>query len=291
MFLNISNCTTLLNEPLKNHCSFNIGGNAKFFISTHSIDALLDVLNLCNKHCIKYKIIGNGSNLLFDDKGFDGAIIKYDNSRIKLQNNILHASAGIELSALLQYCLNNSLGGLEFSVGVPAQLGGAIINNLGAYDQEISTYIQHITILKNNHIIYLTKDECDFNYHLSNLQHSNNIILASSFNLPTQDKDIIQTKMIHNFKSRSNSQPLNFPNAGSVFKRSGNIVPPQLIDNAGLKGLCVNNAEVSTKHAGFIINKGHATCKDVLALIEIIKHKIFEKYGVQLTLEIEYVSF
>ena len=135
MFSKINNISQLKNEPLSNYCSLKVGGNAKFFISAHNIDALLDTLYICNQHSINNKIIGNGSNLLFDDLGYNGAIIKYDNNLIQIKNNLLQASAGCTISELLQFTQQHNLGGFEFATGVPAQLGGAITNNLGAYNQ------------------------------------------------------------------------------------------------------------------------------------------------------------
>ena len=291
MFSSIRYISHFTNEPLAQHCSFKIGGNAKYFISAHNIDALLDVLYTCKQHSIKHKIIGNGSNLLFDDLGYNGAIIKYDDNFKQIKDNKLYASSGVDISELIQYTLQYNLSGLEFAIGVPAKLGGAIVNNLGAYNKEISTYIEHITILRNNHIVYLTPTECNFGYHSSDFQKTNDIILSAIFNLPSQSKDIRRIKMCEYMNRRSTSQPLDLPNAGSIFKRIDDIIPAKLIDNAGLKGLSVGKAQVSNKHAGFIVNLGNATSKDVLNLIEIIKQKIYQKYKIELFTEIEYVPY
>ena len=291
MFSNINHIILKTNEPLSNHNTIKIGGNAKFFISTLTIDALLDTLHICNQHSIPFKIIGNGSNLIFDDKGFSGAIIKYANNFKQIKDNILQSSRGCPLSDLISYTRQNNRGGFEFCIGVPAQLGGAIINNLGAYNQEISTYIQHITILKNNQIIYLTKEDCNFKYHSSNLQNQKIIILGATFNLPYQDKRSTLQKSLDYFTKRKNSQPLEYPNAGSVFKRENNFVPAKLIDELGLKGLRVGDAQISTKHAGFIVNLGNAKYAEILKLIEIIKIKIYEKYNIILNNEVEFVAY
>ena len=176
MFSKINNITLKINEPLSQHCSFKIGGNAKYFVAAHTIDALLDCLDTCKQHSLPFKLIGGGSNILFDDFGYSGAIIKYDNNTKFIKNGLLHASSGCSVPELIQYCKIFDLGGLEFSVGVPAMLGGAIINNLGAYNQEISNYIQHVTVLQNNQIKYLSKNDCKFDYHSSGLQNKNLII-------------------------------------------------------------------------------------------------------------------
>lgn len=291
MFSYIDNIAYLKNEPLNKHCSFQIGGNAKYFVSAHNIDALLDVLYICKQHSIKHKIIGNGSNLLFDDLGYNGVIIKYDDTFKQIKNNTLYASCGIDLSEIIQYSCQYNLCGLEFAIGVPAKLGGAIVNNLGAYNQDISQYLEYITILRNNHLVYLSKDECNFGYHSSIFQNSKDIVLTAIFNLPYQEKNVTQAKMVEYLNKRKLSQPLELPNAGSIFKRTANIIPAKLIDEAGLKGLCVNNVQISTKHAGFIVNLGGAKCKDVLTLIQIIKQKIYDTYNIDLSLEIEYVPY
>lgn len=291
MFSKINNITLLKNEPLRNHCSFKIGGNSKFFISAHDIDSLLDVLYTCKQHSIKHKIIGNGSNLLFDDLGFNGAIIKYNDTFKQIKHNKLYVSSGVNLSELISYTQQYNLGGFEFSIGVPAQLGGAVVNNLGAYNNEISTYIEYITILRKNQIIYLTKDDCNFCYHSSIFQNNKDIVLSAIFNLPFQDKGTTRCKALDFFNKRKNSQPLEFSNAGSIFKREENIVPAKLIDKAGLKGLTIGDAQVSIKHSGFIINLGNATSNQVLKLIEIIKNNIFEKYNIILHSEIEYIAY
>ncbi len=291
MFSKINNITYLKNEPLNKHCTFKIGGNAKHFILAHNIDSLLDTLYTCKQHSINHKIIGNGSNILFDDLGYNCAIIKYDNNFKQIKDGILQASSGCNLSELIQYARLNDLGGFEFATGVPAQLGGAIVNNLGAYNLDISTHIQQITILSNNRIIYLNKNDCDFKYHSSNLQNSNSIVLGATFSLPYQDKNITRDKALEYFSKRQNLQPLNLPNAGSIFKRTEKIIPAKLIDETGLKGLTIGNAQISTKHAGFIVNLGNAKSKDILKLIEIIKNKIYEKYNVVLETEIEYLPY
>ena len=291
MFSKINNILCVINEPLSNHCTFKIGGNAKFFIYAHNVDALLDVVYTCHQHSMRYKVIGGGSNLLFDDLGYNGAIIYYNDQFANIKENKLYASAGAPLSKLIQISIQHNLSGLEFSVGVPANLGGAIANNFGAYSQEISTYIDHITVIRKNHLVYLSKQDCNFSYHQSQFQNNHDIILSAIFTLPYQEQNITRNQMIEYFNKRKNSQPLNLPNAGSIFKRNNNIIPAKLIDDTGLKGLCVNGAMVSPKHSGFIVNYANAKSKDVLKLIEIIKNIIYEKYNIILEKEIEYIEF
>ena len=291
MFSNIFNITYLKNELLKEHSTFKIGGPAKYFIYAHSLESLIDVLYKCRQHSIKYKIIGGGSNILFDDNGFNGAIIIYNNTSMQVDDTILYANSGCNISDLNSYISQHNLCGFEFCVGVPVNLGGAIVNNFGAYNQQISDHIEQVTILRNNSLTYLTPKDCNFKYHSSLFQTNNDIILGATFSLPQQDKNITQTKIREYLFKRKESQPLTFPSAGSIFKRTENTIPAKLIDECGLKGKSINDAEVSTKHAGFIINKGQATSKDVLTLVELIKHKIYEKYNILLELEVEHVDY
>ena len=291
MFKKINNITYLKNEPLSNFCTFKIGGNAKYIVLAHNIDALLDTINVCIQHSIKYKIIGNGSNMLFDDLGYNGTIIKYVDNYKKLVDNALYVSSGNYLSDLIQYTSSNNLSGLEFAIGVPAQLGGAITNNLGAYNHDIGSLTQYVTVLRGKHIAYLNQDECRFTYHKSSLQNSTDIILSAIIHLTPSNKAQILSNTKQFFARRTSTQPLQHANAGSIFKRMDNVIPAKLIDELQLKGTRIGGAQISTKHAGFIVNLNGATCKDVLQLIDIIKSKIYEKYNINLELEIEYLPF
>lgn len=291
MFKKINNVTCFKNEPLSNFCTFQIGGNAKYVVLAYNIDALLDTINTCLQHNMKYKIIGSGSNILFDDLGYNGTIIKYVDSYKKLADNALYTSSGNHLSDLIQYTSSNNLSGLEFAIGVPAQLGGAIINNLGAYNHNIGSLIQYVTVLRGKHIVYLTQDECGFAYHKSSLQYGEDIVLSAIIHLNPSNKAQILSDTKQFFAKRTSTQPLHYANAGSIFRRMDNIIPAKLIDELQLKGTRVGGAQISTKHAGFIVNLGEATSKDVLQLINIIQFKIYQKYNISLELEIEYLPF
>ena len=289
MFEKINHIKLLKNEPLSNHCSFKIGGNAKFFIKAQTIDSFIETIYSCQQHGLNYKIIGGGSNILFDDNGYNGAIIKLISERIIVKENVLKSDCGASISKLISTSIQSNLGGFEFAIGVPALLGGALVNNLGAYNQEISTYLTEIAIIRNKQLLFLKPQECNFKYHSSVFQNSKDILLSASFNLPNQNQETTQTNAKHLLNKRISTQPLQHANAGSIFKRTEAVIPAKLIDEAGLKGLSVGDAEISVKHSGFIINKGNATCKDVLKLIKIIKQKIYELYNVALELEIEYL--
>lgn len=291
MLKNSKTLTLLKNESLAKYSNFKIGGNAKMLAICKNIDALLDCLAYAKQHCIKYKIIGGGTNILFDDLGFNGLIIKYEAERLEFANNTLSAEAGCKISKILQFGLVNDFGGYEFMCGVPTLLGGSIVNNFGAYEQSIGANILEVVVLRGSRILYLSPSKCKFEYHKSAFQNSKDIILSA--NLKTEHKSPMQisAEIIKYTKLRGKTQPISYPNCGSVFKRDNLTIPAKLIDEAGLKGVSVGDAEVSKIHSGFIINKGNATSGDVLKLINQIKQIIFEKYHIILREEIEFVSY
>lgn len=290
MLKNSNALTVLHNERLSKYSNFRIGGNAKLIVRCRTIDALLDALNYASKHSIKHKIIGGGTNMLFDDLGFDGMIIKYEADNIFF-NGELFAEAGCTISQIIQLGLANNFGGYEFMSGVPTLLGGAVANNFGAYGFDLGSRVMSVTVLKGNQIVYLSPSECGFGYHASKFQNGEDIILSAKLQIQPSTPEKISSEVLKYTKLRGTSQPIAYANCGSVFRREGEVVPAKLIDEAGLKGNSVGDAEVSRLHSGFIINKGNASCRDVLSLIQLVQQKIFDKYGVQLQPEIEYLPF
>lgn len=291
MLKNSKTLTLFRNESLAKYSNFKIGGNAKLLAKCGDIDSLLDCISYAKQHNIKYKIIGGGTNILFDDLGFNGLIIRYEADRLLFQDNIISAEAGCKISKILQFGLVNDFGGYEFMCGVPTLLGGSIVNNFGAYEQSIGANILNVTILRGSKIMYLPASKCKFEYHKSAFQSSKDIILSADLKTTHKSPTQISAEIIKYTKLRGKTQPIAYPNCGSIFKREGEVIPAKLIDDANLKGLNVGDAEVSKIHSGFIINKGNAKCEDVLKLIELVKQKIFEKYDVILNEEIEYLPY
>ncbi|MBQ8430759.1 MAG: UDP-N-acetylmuramate dehydrogenase [Clostridia bacterium] len=295
MFNSIKDVECFENYSLKKLSTFKIGGNARFYLECFSTMALKKCIKKCLKNNIKFKIIGNGSNLLFDDLGYNGAIIKIKNESVKLCSNQMLATASMHISKLLNLAINHNLSGLENFIGIPASLGGAIKNNLGAFGAEISNLVSQVTVLRfqnqNHKIIKLNISHKDFSYRKANFLELSDIIISAKLNLKKLDKTTILNNMTNCFKKKNDTQPLNRFSAGSIFKRNNDIIPAKIIDELGLKGVCINDAEISTKHAGFIVNNGDASSNDVLKLIEFIKHKVKEKYDINLEEEIEYVPF
>lgn len=285
------NLEVYFNASLKPYNTFRIGGIAKYIFVVHDIDTLYKVCIYCKTHNIQYKVIGLGANLLFDEEGYDGAIIINRSERISRRKNYLSVSSGTTIASLINYALSHALGGLETFAGIPATLGGAITNNMGAHGAEIGDYITSVKCLnvRTNEIITLRKRDCEFRYRHSIFKTNKYIILSATLRLEPDDKIKIRERMVTYLKKKLDTQPINKHSAGSVFLRS-TLIPAKVIDELGLKGLRVGGAEVSRKHAGFIINTGKATSSDVLELIERINLLVYYRYSVIFTPELEYVK-
>ena len=287
-----SNCSIKYNEPLSLHTTMRVGGEAKVFIEVDSVSKIVDVIKYARENNINYCVIGNGSNLLFTDEGFDGIVLKVGAafSEIEmLENNRIKVSGGFQLIKLAYFAKDNGLTGMEFAAGIPGTIGGAVRMNAGAYGSEMINVVESVEYLDTNtferHII--TNEECDFSYrHSMFVEHPEYIVVFATVKLQEGNIDEIEAKMEENNASRREKQPIEYPSSGSTFKRGPDYIAAKLIDEAGLKGYKIGGAEVSTKHAGFIINSGNATSKDVLDLIEYIKKTVYDKFGVMLQEEV-----
>lgn len=279
-------------EPMDIHTSFKIGGKADIFIKPKNIDELIFILNTCKDKNIPYYIMGNGTNLLVKDNGFRGVIIQlFKNWKdISLKNNTITAQSGALLSAVSNFALKNSLTGLEFASGIPGTLGGAVCMNAGAYDGEMKDVILSAVLLKNNEIIEMSCDELKFEYRKSIIQTENMIVLSASIKLNNGNYNEIKEKIQDLNKRRNEKQPIEIPSAGSTFKRPENYFAGKLIMDSGLKGFSIGGASVSDKHCGFVVNKGNARAKDVIELIEYIKHTVKNKFNVVLEPEIRIIG-
>lgn len=281
------------NYSLKKCSSFGIGGDAKYYATPDSIDTLFNLICLAEKNGVKYKVIGNATNILFGDNGFNGLIISTRKicSITLIDDETILASAGASLYSVLTLAKSNNLEGLEFAVGIPGSVGGAIVMNAGAGDGSISLITKSVTVLDNGDIKTLTGEELEFGYRSSCfLKNKSIVILFAEFVLKKQtDSKMIEQKIADNLKRRRETQPRG-KSAGCVFKKSNNTPAGLLIDNAGLKGTTIGDAKVSEVHGNFIINNGNAKAEDVKKLIKLINNKIWEKYNIQLELEIEIIE-
>lgn len=279
----------MLNEPMKNHTSFRTGGEADIFVSPDSIKSLKDVIKLFRENDIPFYIFGNGSNMLVSDRGIEGAVIHIGNgfSSIEVKENKITSGAGTILSAVSNAALENSLTGFEFASGIPGSFGGAVFMNAGAYGSEIKNVIKSVLVLNENlELEELSKDRLELGYRSSIFQKNNYIILGGTIELETGNKDNILSEMNELNAKRREKQPLNFASAGSTFKRPEGYFAGKLIEDSGLKGKTIGGAQVSEKHAGFIVNTGTATTDDIINLMDFCKKTVYEKFGVMIEPEV-----
>lgn len=277
-----------VNEPLSQHTTFRIGGPADYYVTPLDEEILLELIKYVRNNDINYYLKGNGSNLLVKDKGFRGVIIDISKlNNIDIEGNVIEASAGAFLKDIAKVALENSLGRYEFASGIPGTLGGAIRMNAGAYGGEHKNVIESVRFIDdNNEIKEITNTECNFGYRNSLFKENNYPILSAKIKLEPKESKEIKETMAELSKRRREKQPLEYPSAGSAFKRPTGYYAGTLIDEAGLKGFSVGGAQVSEKHAGFIINKDKATAKDVLDLIKAIQKTVYEKNKVKLEPEV-----
>lgn len=281
------------NEPLSKYTTYKVGGNAKVVAFPKDFLCLKGLLKLIKQYCIKYKVIGNGSNLLFSSKEYDGIIIILSNlNKISINKNQLICESGASSISAAMKASNSGLSGLEFLTGIPGSIGGAVYMNAGAYGSDIQSVINSIKVINNNlEIVTLTKDMLDFSYRKSILQDKDYICLEVTFDLKSINKDIILNKINEYKIKRKNSQPLEYPSAGSVFRNPINNYAGKLIKETDLKGMKIGGAEVSTKHANFIINKDNATPEDIYNLINLVHRRVLEKHNIDLKIEQEFVNW
>ncbi len=283
-------CTVLFDEPMSKHTTFKIGGPAEIFVEAKSLQALQCIIRCAVESKIKYMILGNGSNILVSDSGIDGVVITLGGEfkAISLiSDDTILCGAGVTLAKLSSFALENSLEGLEFAWGIPGTVGGAVFMNAGAYGGEIKDVLntcRHIS--ETGEVITLTRDDFNFGYRNSIYKENDWTILDCVFKLKKGDKDSIKEKMTDYMNRRTSKQPLEYPSGGSVFKRPEGNFAGTLIEQCGLKGVSIGGACVSEKHAGFIVNKGGATCKDVCDLIALVQKTVKEKTGYQLEREL-----
>lgn len=284
------NCIVRYDEPLKNHTTFKIGGNCIALIEPREISDIIEAVKICRKNNIKFFVIGNGSNLLVPDEGYNGVIIKLKSefSKIEVEGYYLIVNSGAKLSEVYTVAYENSLTGFEFASGIPGTIGGAIYMNAGAYGGEMKDIVESVEVLDldNFELRELKNEELEFSYRKSIIQRRNYIVTTIKLKLQKGNKEKINAVYEDLRERRNSKQPLNFGSAGSTFKRPEGHFASKLIEDAGLKGYHINDAWVSEKHSGFIVNKGNASFKEVMELIEYVQKVVFEKFGVKLETEV-----
>lgn len=285
------NCKVEFDEPMKNHTSFKVGGNATIFIEVCNTISLKSLLKLIREQNIPVRIIGNGSNILVNDEGINCVVLHLTGefSDVKLiSDNEIESGAGAKLSKLCDFALKNSLSGLEFAWGIPGSVGGATYMNAGAYSGEMKDVIISCTYLDKSGLEHtINSNELDFSYRHSMFSDKGYIITKVKFRLAKAEYNTIKSKMDDLLSRRKSKQPLEYPSAGSTFKRPQGYFAGTLIQECGLKGKRVGGAMVSDKHAGFIINRDEATASDVIKLIKLVQDTVYQKKGVHLDCEVK----
>lgn len=283
----------LQGEPLSRHTTFQIGGPAAVFCRPETPAQLLRTLELCREHGVRSYLLGNGSNTLFSDAGFDGAVVCTVEMKrpVTVSGNVLRAAAGAPLGAVCRKAQQAGLAGLAFAFGIPGTVGGAVYMNAGAYGGELKQVLRRVTFLDRAlRLDSQPVQELALGYRTSRFETEGGVILEAEFSLAPGDPAAIEAEMQELMARRREKQPLELPSAGSTFKRPQGAFAGALIEQAGLRGFAVGGAAVSTKHCGFVVNTGGATCADVVALTEEVARIVYEKTGYRLEREIRVVQ-
>ena len=281
------------NVSLKTLTTLKVGGISKYVFYPKNVTSLKKALTLFKENNINYKIFGNGSNIIPSDKIYDGVIIKLSSlNNLKIEDEVIEVEAGYSLMKLAKEVIKLGLSGLEWACGIPGTIGGAVYMNAGAYKQDMSFVLEKITALDENmNIVTLNKDELDFSYRHSRLMEENLICLSATLKLEKNDISLIEEVVNKRKEKRMETQPLEYPSAGSVFRNPFNDFAGRLVEECNLKGKQIGGAMISLKHANFIINKDNATGKDVLDLINLAKKEVKEKFNIELKQEQELFNF
>ncbi len=282
------------NEDMKNHTTMKVGGPCDCLVMPESIEEIEKLVKYAKENNIKYYIIGNGSNLLVLDEGIRGLVIKIANKfcNVEVKDNIIIAESGVSMPKLAQIAKKNVLSGLEFACGIPGTVGGCVSMNAGAYGSEMVNVVDEVVYIDDmGNINTMLGEDMDFSYRHSIFSDNQDyIILSVKFRLEHGNLDNITKLMNENTTARRTKQPLEYPNFGSVFKRPEGYFVGKLVSDSGLRGKTIGGAQVSTKHTGFMVNIGGATCKDVLELIKYVQDTVYEKFGVYLNTEVKIIG-
>ena len=284
----------LTEEPMSRHTTFRIGGEAACFIRISSEEQLRKLIPYFENVGVEYFVLGKGSNLLVGDKGYPGVILQISDAcqQIEAEENRLQVQAGAALSKVALFAMERGLEGLEFAAGIPGTVGGGVVMNAGAYGGEMKQVVESVRVLSSEgEILTLDNDTMEFGYRTSIIRNRNFTVLSVTFRLREGNREEIRARIEDFQKRRMEKQPLNYPSAGSTFKRPEGYFAGKLISDAGLKGFTCGGACVSEKHAGFVVNKGNATAADVIKLTDEVSEKIYELNGVKLELEVKKLGF
>ena len=283
----------LTNEPMSSHTTFRVGGEASMLVRISSPDQLLKLIPYLNDIGEPYYVIGNGSNILVGDKGYNGVILEIGSgmSDIRVEGNRIIAGAGALLSSIARVALENDLSGLEFASGIPGSIGGGVVMNAGAYGGEIRDVVTEVEVMSvDGQLMTISKRDMQFGYRTSIIKMRPFTVLSVTMELTPGDHTVIEDKMKELSARRKEKQPLEYPSAGSTFKRPEGYFAGKLIMDAGMRGYTIGGAAVSEKHCGFIVNKGNATAADVYEVIQEVEERVKERFDVTLEPEIVFLG-
>ena len=286
----IAKDSILIDEPMSRHTTFRVGGPADFFVTPKAEEEVRDVIRICKEAGMPYYIIGNGSNLLVSDAGYRGVIVQIykEMNEVKVEGDLVKAQAGALLSGIAAKALGAELSGFEFASGIPGTIGGACVMNAGAYGGGMKDVLESVTVLTGEgKIIELGRNELELGYRTSVIAKKGYIVLGAVLKLERGDGEKIKTYMDELKEKRVTKQPLEYPSAGSTFKRPEGYFAGKLIEDAGLRGFQVGGAQVSEKHCGFVINRDHATAADIMELMRQVQIRVKENSGVDLEPEVK----
>ncbi len=278
-------------EPMTKHTSFRIGGPADYYLEPSDKDDVVEAVRWLRRNTMPFMMMGRGSNMLVSDDGIRGVVLNFEHGldKLRLDGDVVRAEAGVGMARFVDFCIRHEFAGVEMLPGIPGTLGGAVMMNAGAYGGEISDHVYDIEILRNDEIITVPKSEAGFSYRRSGFR--NDIILGASFRLPRGDKGEIMKRRRELLLKRNESQPLNMPNSGSMFKNPQGTYAAKLIEEAGLKGATRGRGQISEKHGNFFLNLGGATATDILRLITLARETVKKNTGIRLELEVMLVGF
>ena len=281
-----------VNEPMSAHTTFRIGGPADFLVTPGTAGQLKEILALCREENQPFFILGNGSNLLVGDRGYSGTMICLSRlSAVETEETCIRAQAGALLSKIAREACERSLAGFEFAAGIPGSLGGAVVMNAGAYGGELKDVLVHVTVMdREGNILKKTPEELCMGYRTSSVLSEEYVVLEAEINLEKGDRRLIRARMDDLAARRREKQPLEYPSAGSTFKRPEGYFAGKLIDDAGLRGFRVGGAQVAEKHCGFVINREQATAADVMELCRRVSGAVKEQFGVELEMEVKTIG-
>lgn len=280
-----------LNEPMERYTTFRIGGAADIYLEPLDKEDALALITYLRGQSLPYVLMGNGSNILVSDHGVRGAVVNLEVGFSYVRNQddgTVVAGAGIKLAKFVDFCIGNGYAGTEMLAGIPGTLGGAVIMNAGAYGGEISDHMIAVELIRGSKLMTISKDDAGFAYRTSALQ--GDVILEASFQFPSGQKENMKTVRRQTLLKRNSSQPVQWGNAGSIFKNPKGDFAARLIQECGLKGTTIGGAQISELHANFIINRGQATAADVMALIQVARQAVLEKFAIELELEVKLIG-